>query len=176
MGDYSHIVVRGSDPPRTYGTATADADYKALAPFRLTWWPGQQFARFAVVLLGDTVDEPDENINIRISGPRGVAIGDNDIDIVLDDNDPFGTTNPLAPPLVQFPSAQLSEPDAGCSPYLVTLQLARPAAVAGSVQVGDFTPTHGSATAGRGLPAVRAVPAALRGRGEHGALPGDALR
>ena len=81
-----------------------------------------------MALRGDTVDEADENINIRISGasPAGIDIGDNDIDIVLADNDPLGTTNPFAMPLVQFPNAQLSEPDAGCMPYLVSLHLARP--------------------------------------------------
>ena len=41
-----------------------------------------------MTLLGDTLDEADENINIRISGPPGVTIRDNDIDIVLRDNDP----------------------------------------------------------------------------------------
>ena len=128
VGDYTHIVVRGSSPPRTYGTATAGSDYKAITPFRLEWAPGQQVARFAVALYGDTVDEADENINIRISGPSaGIDIGDNDIDIVLADNDPLGTTNPFAMPLVQFPNAQLSEPDAGCMPYLVSLHLARAA-------------------------------------------------
>ena len=34
------------------------------------WAPGQQIATFAVTLLGDTLDEADENINIRISGPQ----------------------------------------------------------------------------------------------------------
>jgi len=149
VGDYTHIVVRGSSPPRTYGTATAGSDYKAITPFRLEWAPGQQVARFAVSLYGDTVDEPDENINIRISGPSaGIDIGDNDIDIVVADNDPLGTTNPFAMPLVQFPNAQLSEPDAGCLPYLVSLHLARPAPYEGSVVVRDYTLTHGSATPG----------------------------
>ncbi len=149
VGDYTHVVVRGSDPPLTYGTATAGEDYKPLAPLRLEWAPGQQVARFAVALLGDTAEEGDEDIDIRISGPsKGIEIGDNDINIEIADNDPLGTTNPFAPPLVQFPNAQLSEPDRGCAPYLVSLHLARPAPYEASVIVRDYTLTHGSATPG----------------------------
>ena len=57
-----------------------------------------------MTLLGDTVDEAEENINIRISGPSGVTIRDNDIDIVLRDNDP----NPLLGPIALMPTAAIT--------------------------------------------------------------------
>ena len=68
------------------------------------WAPGQQIATFPVTLLGDTLDEAEENINIRISGPSGVTIRDNDIDIVLRDNDP----NPLVGSHVLMPNAAIT--------------------------------------------------------------------
>jgi Calx-beta domain-containing protein len=156
--DYTPIVVRNSTPPRTYGTATPGSDYAPVAQFRLEWAPGQQIATFPVTLLGDTLDEADENVNLRISGPSGVQIRDNDIDIVLRDNDPLGTTSPLSPPLLLLPNATLSEPDAGCPAYEVAIQLARPAPGPVSVLVGDYTSvvvrgsnpprTYGDATPG----------------------------
>jgi hypothetical protein len=149
LGDYSHIVVRGSDPPRTYGTATAGVDYKPIAPFRLEWQPGQQMVTFPLALIGDELDEANENINLRISGPSpGIDIGDNDIDVVLRDNDPLGTTTPGAPSLVLLPNAWLSEPDAGCSDYVASVLLARPTPLGGSVLLVDGTSLYGSATAG----------------------------
>jgi hypothetical protein len=111
-----------------------------------------------VTLLGDVLDEADENINIRISGPDGVRIADNDIAIVLRDNDPLGTTSFLQPRLVVLPNATLSEPDAGCPAYEVSVQLARPAIAPVSVGVADDTTvvvngsnpprTYGGATPG----------------------------
>ena len=89
VGDFTTRPVPGTT--RTYGTATPGADYAPITSFRLYWAPGQQIATFPVTLLGDTLDEAEENINVRISGPSGVTIRDNDIDIVLRDNDP----NPL---------------------------------------------------------------------------------
>ena len=156
--DFTPIVVRNSNPPRTYGTATPGSDYSPIAQFRLQWAPGQQIARFPVTLLGDMLDEADENINLRISGPDGVQISDNDIDIVLRDNDPLGTTSFLAPRLALLPNAQLREPDTGCPAYEVSIQLARPAIAPVSVHVADYTTvvvngsnpprTYGGATPG----------------------------
>jgi hypothetical protein len=159
VGDYTPIVVRGSNPPRTYGTATPGSDYVPITQFRLEWAPGQQIAQFPVTLLGDTLDEANENINIRISGPAGgVQITDNDVDIVLRDNDPLGTTSFLQPRLALLPNARLTEPDTGCADYTVSLQLARPALAPVSVLVADYTTvvvngsnpprTYGNATPG----------------------------
>src|SRR5262245_46831915 len=148
LGDFTTRPVPGSNQPRTYGTATPGQDYEPITQFRLEWAPGQQIARFPITLLGDESDEADENINVRISGPSGGQIRDNDIDVVIRDNDPLGTTNPWAAPGVRLPNATLTEPDAGCAPHEVSLHLARPN-VSGrpvSVQVVDYTtrPVPGS--------------------------------
>ena len=142
--DYTTLTARGSSPPRTYGTATPGRDYAPIAPFRLEWAPGRQIASFPVSLLADEADEADENINVRVAGPAGgVAIGDNDVDIVLGDNDPLGTTSPFGAPRVLLPNAAIREPDAGCAPYEVSLQLARPntGGQPVSVLVRDYTTT-----------------------------------
>jgi hypothetical protein len=149
VGDFT---TRPTGTGRTYGTAMPGADYAPITSFRLTWAPGQQIATFPVALLGDTLDEADENINIRISGPQGVTIRDNDIDIVLRDNDP----NAILGSRVLMPNAALTEGEEGCAPYEVDVHLTRPAPAGGSVIVGDFTTrpvpgtnrTYGSATPG----------------------------
>ncbi len=146
------VIVHDFTTRPGYGTATPGADYAPIPQFRLSWAPGQQVATFPVTLLGDTLDEPEENINIRISGPSGVTIRDNDIDIVVRDNDP----NPLLGPVALMPTAAIREADTGCAPYEVTVQLTEPAAAPASVGVGDFTArpvpgtnrTYGTATPG----------------------------
>jgi hypothetical protein len=146
------VIVHDFTTRPGYGTATPGADYAPIPQFRLYWAPGQQVATFGVTLLGDTLDEPEENINIRISGPSGVKIGDNDIDIVLRDNDP----NPLLGSTVLMPNAAITEADTGCAPYEVTVHLTEPAPAPASAIAGDFTArpvpgtnrTYGTATPG----------------------------
>ena len=150
VGDFTTRPVPGTT--RTYGTATPGQDYAPITQSLITWAPGQQIATFGVTLLGDTLDEAEENINIRISGPSGVTIRDNDIDIVLRDNDP----NAILGSRLLLPNAALREPDTGCAPYEVNIHLTRPATADGSVSVGDFTTrpvpgtnrTYGTATPG----------------------------
>ena len=146
--DYTTVAVTGSNPRRTYGSAAPDRDYRPVAPFRLEWAPGEQVATFPVKLLGDGLDEPDENVNVRIAAPAGgVTIRDNDVDIVIGDNDPLGTTGPFTPPRVILPSVEIREPDTGCYPYEMSLQLARPVpswSPEASVGVFDYTPLPGA--------------------------------
>ena len=95
VADFTARPVPGSNPARTYGTARAGEDYVPFQPFRLTWAPGQRVASLPIVLLGDTIDEADEEeIDVRFSGPDGVQIADNDIDVYIRDNDPLGTSLP----------------------------------------------------------------------------------
>ena len=81
---------------------------------------------------------------MRIAAPEGgVTIRDNDVDIVIGDNDPLGTTGPFTPPRVILPSVEIREPDTGCYPYEMSLQLARPVpswSPEASVGVFDYTP------------------------------------
>ena len=48
---------------------------------------GANAATFPIHLCGDTVPEIDEEIDVRISGPSGLRIADNDLDLVLRDDD-----------------------------------------------------------------------------------------
>ena len=116
VGDFTTRPVPGSNPPRTYGTATPGEDYVAFQPFRLYWAPGQRVASFPIALLGDTLDEAaEEEIDVRFSGPDGIRIADNDIDVYLRDNDPLGTTLPGALPVPKLTNSRALEGDAGCA-------------------------------------------------------------
>ena len=141
VGDFTTRPVPGSNPPRTYGEARPGEDYATLNSFRLTWAPGQRIASFPITLLGDTRDEGDEEIDVRFSGGDGVHITDNDIDLVINDNDPLGTANPLAPPVPKLTNTLIYEGDAGCAPHQVTVQLSHPNTSGRpvSVGVGDYT-------------------------------------
>ena len=188
--DYTPVAVTGSNPRRTYGTAAPDRDYRPVAPFRLEWAPGEQVATFPVTLLGDGLDEPDENINVRIAAPAGgVTIRDNDIDIVIGDNDPLGTTGPFTPPRVILPSVEIREPDTGCYPYEMSLQLARPVPTLVAGGVRGRVRLHAAPgaqqrpaadlrrrRAGLGLPRRRALSADVRAGRERRDVPDRGLR
>jgi Calx-beta domain len=149
VGDFTTRPVPGSNPPRTYGDATPGQDYVAIPSFRLYWAPGQQVASFPIALLGDTLDEAaEEEIDVRFSGPDGIHIADNDIDVYIRDNDPLGTTPPGALPVPKLTNSRALEGDAGCAPHQISVHLSRPNTSGRAVSVGvhDFTtlPVPGS--------------------------------
>jgi hypothetical protein len=149
VGDFTTRPVPGSNPPRTYGDATPGQDYVAFPSFRLYWAPGQQVASFPIALLGDTLDEAaEEEIDVRFSGPDGIHIADNDIDVYIRDNDPLGTSLPGALPVPKLTNSRALEGDAGCAPHQISVHLSRPNASGRPVSVGvhDFTtlPVPGS--------------------------------
>jgi Calx-beta domain len=159
VGDFTTRPVPNSNPPRTYGDATPGADYVAFPSFRLYWAPGQRVASFPITLLGDTVDEAaEEEIDVRFSGPEGIQIADNDIDVYIRDNDPLGTTPLGALPVPKLTNSRALEGDAGCAPHLYSVHLSRPNTSGRTVSVGvyDYTTvpvpgtgrTYGDATPG----------------------------
>jgi Calx-beta domain len=83
VSDYTALTVGGSNPPRTFGTATPGVDYVSFAPFRLQFPSGATQASFPITICGDTTVEPEEHINVRITGPQGVDIQDNDLSLYL---------------------------------------------------------------------------------------------
>jgi Calx-beta domain-containing protein len=142
VGDFTTRPVPGSNPPRTYGDATPGQDYLAFQSFRLYWAPGQRVASFPITLLGDTVDEAaEEEIDVRFSGPDGIQIADNDIDVLIRDNDPLGTTPLGALPVPKLTNSRAREGDAGCAPHLYSVHLSRPNTSGRTVSVGvhDYT-------------------------------------
>ena len=142
VGDFTTRPVPGSNPPRTYGTATPGDDYVAFQQFRLYWAPGQRVASFPIALLGDTLDEAaEEEIDVRFSGPDGIRIADNDIDVYLRDNDPLGTSLPGALPVPKLTNSRAREGDAGCAPHRYSVHLSRPNTSGRAISVGvyDYT-------------------------------------
>ena len=161
VGDFTTRPVPNANPPRTYGTATPGQDYVAFQSFRLSWAPGQQVASFPIALIGDTLDEAaEEEIDVRFSGPDGIHIADNDIDVYIRDNDPLGTSLPGALPVPKLPNSRAAEGDAGCAAHQVSVHLSRPNTSGRPVSVGvyDYTTvtvngsnpprTYGDATPG----------------------------
>jgi hypothetical protein len=149
VGDFTTRPVPGSNPPRTYGDATPGADYVAFPQFRLYWAPGQRVATFPITLIGDTLDEAaEEEIDVRFSGPDGIRIADNDIDVYIRDNDPLGTTPPSALPVPKLTNSIALEGDAGCAPHQYSVHLSRPNTSGRTISVGvyDYTtvPVPGS--------------------------------
>ena len=142
VGDFTTRPVPGSNPPRTYGDATPGADYVAIPSVRLYWAPGQRVASLPITLLGDTVDEAaEEEIDVRFSGPEGITIADNDIDVYIRDNDPLGTTPLGALPVPKLTNSRALEGDVGCAPHLYSVHLSRPNTSGRTVSVGvyDYT-------------------------------------
>ena len=142
VGDFTTRPVPGSNPPRTYGDATPGSDYVAFQSFRLYWAPGQRVASFPITLLGDTVDEAaEEEIDVRFSGPDGIRIADNDIDVLIRDNDPLGTTPLGGLPVPKLTNSRALEGDAGCAPHLYPVHLSRPNSSGRTISVGvyDYT-------------------------------------
>ena len=85
--DFSPVPVPGSNPPRTYGTATDGEDYETFPPFTLQFPTGATTATFPVNICGDERREENEEIDIRVMAPQGLQIGDNDLDLVLRNDD-----------------------------------------------------------------------------------------
>lgn len=152
VSDFSATPVPGGGG-QTYGTATPGQDYVAFAPFRLTFGPGQQVARFTVKLKGDTLPEANEEIDVRFDDTE-LTVGDNDIDLVLADDDT--TPTPHAKPLLLLPNQVMPEPDTGCLTYQVSVLVDRKVGVASTVDAVDYTtvplPGGGGATYGTASP------------------------
>jgi hypothetical protein len=62
------------DYATTNGTATAGQDYIANSG-TLTLAPGEITKTFNVTVNDDTLDEPDETINLTLSSPTGATLG-----------------------------------------------------------------------------------------------------
>ena len=149
--DFSAVPLPGGGG--TYGTATPGTDYEAFGSRTLTFQPGQQVARFKIVLKGDRLAEGHEEIDVRFDNTV-LTVGDNDIDLVIANDD---TATDTKRPLLLLPNQTVPEPDSGCFAYQVSTLLDRPATQASTVNAVDFTSvplpaplvgTYGTATPG----------------------------
>ncbi len=69
----------------TYGTATPGSDYVGFGTRTLTFRAATRVANLPVTICGDAQPEGLEEIDVRFDNTTTIAIGDNDIDLVLSD-------------------------------------------------------------------------------------------
>jgi hypothetical protein len=116
-------------------TATAGSDYTAVSDV-LTFDPGETSQTFNVAITDDALDEPNENLNLTLSGPENAVLGaPSSAVLTIVDND--------APVTVQFDAATYSvEETAGTA--TITVTLSAPSGLAVEV---DYATSAGTATA-----------------------------
>jgi len=119
------------------GTATAGVDYTATSG-TLSFGAGVRSQSFTIPITNDTLDEPNETVNITLSDPTGGAILGTPSTAVLTitDNDKGGTLG--------FSAAKYSVSEAGGS---ATITVMRTGGSASGVTV-DYATSDGTAIAG----------------------------
>ncbi|HKQ52026.1 MAG TPA: Calx-beta domain-containing protein [Pyrinomonadaceae bacterium] len=129
-------------------SATAPADYTALAPATLTFAPGQTSRTVNVTVRGDTLDEANETFRLLLSNPTGATIVDGTGTGTITDND--------AVPTISITNATVTEPDTGSVNAVFTVTLSAPSARSISVkyQTADGTAAAGTDYTARALTAL----------------------
>ena len=121
------------------GTATSGTDYTAVTGGALTFAPGATSATFSVTVRGDTDEEPDETVVIRLSGETNAELGTATGTGVIRDDD--------GPPTLSIDSPEIAEGDEGSSVLTFTVSLFPAASatvtvaytVAGTASASDYT-------------------------------------
>ena len=117
------------------GSAAAGSDYQAMSG--TLNFVDDSNKTVLVKIIGDTLEEPTENLFLRLSNPVNVVIGDNEGEgLILDDDSPAGQ--------LSVSDAQVDEGDEGSTELTFQVHLA-PAQ--DSVVEVDFETLDGSATA-----------------------------
>ena len=119
------------------GTATAPADYTAVVTTTATIPPGATSTTFAVAIVDDAIDEPNETFTVTLSNATGGAvIGQGTASLTILDDDPALVAPPQTSDIVQVTpegsrdgSALLELPGG----QLITVYLNRPSATQGAV-------------------------------------------
>ncbi len=116
------------------GTATAGADYQALAAgFQVTIPAGQTTAPVAIQLISDALDEADETFTLSLSNPTSGTLSDGTATVTIQDDD--------AEPSLSIAAATAAE---GAS-ATVTVTLG---AASGKPVTVDYATSDGTATSG----------------------------
>ena len=130
----------------TTGTATSATDYAAIADGTLSFAAGQTEKTVAVTVNGDTVDEPNETVVLRLSSPSNAALsgGAETLDGTgtINDDDATPTATLVLTPATIDESGNKNESTvtatlSGASSEAVTLTIA--AAAVSPAVTGDFT-------------------------------------
>ncbi|HEX8151439.1 MAG TPA: Calx-beta domain-containing protein [Pyrinomonadaceae bacterium] len=122
----------------TGGTAAAGSDYTAIAAATLTFAEGETSKTFDVSVSDDTLDEPDETVNLTLSSPGGGATlgSQSTATLTITDND--------AQPTVQFSSATYSVAENAGGAFIT---VTRAGGTNGGVTV-NYATSNGTAAAG----------------------------
>jgi Calx-beta domain/Right handed beta helix region len=123
------------------GTATAGSDYTAISG-TLTFAPRVRSLSLAIPLVSDSIDEPDETVNLTLSSPSGAKLGTPATAMLtIRDNDKAGTIQ------LGAPAFSVGEADGAA-----TITLTRSGGAAAATV--SFTTAAGSALAGTDYVAV----------------------
>ena len=128
------------------GTATSATDYAAIADGTLSFAAGQTEKTVAVTVNGDTVDEPNETVVLRLSSPSNAALSGGETTLdgtgTITDDDATPTATLVLTPATIDESGNKNESTvtatlSGASSEAVTLTVA--AAAVSPAVTGDFT-------------------------------------
>jgi chitinase len=122
-----------------YATTSLLSDDYLPAAGVLTFAPGETVKTLAVLVIGDTVAEPDENLGVQISNPVGATILGNSIGLCTIVND-----DPL--PEIRVSDTSVVEGNSGPTTAVFTVNLSEPAAH--TIEVDYRTPNVGTAVPG----------------------------
>jgi CSLREA domain-containing protein len=132
------------------GIARASSDYEALAPITLTFAPGEVSKTFSVPIVGDLLDEANENFFVILSAPVNATIGrGRGIGTITDDD---------ATPGITVDDISIGEGNSGQRVAAFRLKLSAPSGQA--VRVNAIT-SGGTATAGNDYVALSSMPIAF---------------
>ncbi|MCY3654022.1 MAG: hypothetical protein OXG70_03170, partial [Cyanobacteria bacterium MAG IRC1_bin_28] len=126
------------------GSATSGTDYAKLAGGTLTFAPNQTSKAVDVTVTGDTLDEADETVVLRLSNPSNAQLAGNvqaldGVGAIIDDDG-------AAAPALTIDSPSVTEGDAGSATLAFTVTLSAPSAQAVTVDWADAR--TGSAASG----------------------------
>jgi hypothetical protein len=124
-------------------TATAPGDYTALTSTTVSFAAGETTKSVSVAIVGDTVDEPNETLSLKLSSPVGATISDDTGTATILDDD--------ATAYLGVNDATLVEGNTGSGPATFTITRSGSTAVSSSV---TYATANGSATAGSDYTAV----------------------
>lgn len=132
------------------GMAKASSDYEALAPMTLTFAPGEVNKTFSVPIIGDLLDEANENFFVILSAPVNATIGrGRGIGTITDDD---------ATPGITVDEVSIGEGNSGQRVAAFRLKLSAPSGQA--VRVNAIT-SGGTATPGNDYVAMASTPIAF---------------
>ena len=124
------------------GTAIAGQDYSEISG-TLTFAPGETEKTIQVPIVGDTLDEVDEEFLVNLSNPSNATIADGEGQGIIVDND--------LPPLVSIDDISVVEGDEGVGQVAFTVSLNQASGKTISV---DYSSVDGTALAGVDYEAV----------------------